>query len=460
MAEHEFGAEFNEAERDQDVISENKEIAQPRAATAQDVEEIREYLRTRQAKRRVIKTTRTQQGQELDWVEPASQTPDGRIAARPPGDGESNLFGGGSPNDHTRWPQTPAQFELEVDPAPRGPRGTVPLVRRGPSRLRTTGNLQDFLSKHGRRTHLMRLNDKVEVPVPADNSTHVYAYSQQSGTCYGGEGNINVWSPYIQWSDEMTLGQISMARGAGGGFQTVEAGWQKLPNLYGDWKAHLFVFYTTNGYGPSGDNLGGYNEDVDGWVQVSPTIFPEALVSARTYQGPQAYINVKFQLSQGNWWLRVKGQWIGYYPASLFQFFGLQSQAAGAAFFGEVADSSSHAGTTDTRHGKRALPVGRVSEGRLHESTRRADFTDGHHVEVQPADHLCDESVVLWDSAEFRQHRQLGAVTSIGEERVRARDASSLPPVKLDVLGKDETSSSTRSGGDRCSSRRAASTAA
>ena len=129
---------------DQDVISENKEIAQPRAATAQDVEEIREYLRTRQAKRRVIKTTRTQQGQELDWVEPASQTPDGRVAARPPGDGESNLFGGGSPNDHTRWPQTPAQFELEVNPAPRGPRGTVPLVRRGPSRLRTTGNLQDL----------------------------------------------------------------------------------------------------------------------------------------------------------------------------------------------------------------------------------------------------------------------------------------------------------------------------
>ena len=37
---------------------------------------------------------------------------------------------------------------------------------------------------------------------------------------------------------------------------------------------------------------------------------------------------------------------------------------------------------------------------------------------------------------------------------------TSLPPVKLNVLGKDETSSSTRSGGDRCSSRRAASTAA
>ena len=132
----------------------------------------------------------------------------------------------------------------------------------------------------------MRLNDKVEVPVPADNSTHVYAYSQQSGTCYGGEGNINVWSPYIQWSDEMTLGQISMARGAGGGFQTVEPAGRNSRTYTATGRLTCLSSIQRIGYGPSGDNLGGYNEDVDGWVQVSPTIFPEALVSASTLSRP------------------------------------------------------------------------------------------------------------------------------------------------------------------------------
>jgi hypothetical protein len=353
----ELNGELNVAEKDADVASENRDIRQVRAPEAlkRRTEEIQEYLRARQAARRVVTTTRTQQGQELDWIDVASQAPGGRVAEPPSEDSESNPYAQNSPDDYSRWTHSHAQFELERDPTARGPQGTVPIVRRS-LRVRPTGTLQEFLSKHGRPTFLMRLNDDVEIPMPSDNSKHVYAYSNQSVTCYGGEGNINVWSPYIQWSDEMTLGQIAVSRGAGWGFQTVEAGWQRLPNLYGDWKVHLFVFYTTNGYLSSGDKLGGYNQDVDGWVQVSPTIFPEALMSVSSYLGPQAYINVKVQLSNGNWWVRVKGTWIGYYPATLFQFFGLQSQASSLAWFGEVADSSNHPGTTSTDMGSGHFP--------------------------------------------------------------------------------------------------------
>jgi Neprosin len=351
--------ERNDKEADQDVISENQDLDETRSPEIRDrnVEEIHEYLRARQAERAVVATTRTKRGQEIDWIDPASQTPDGRIADPPSEDGAPSFYDGRTPDDHQRWPHTPVQFELEVDEAARGPKGTVPLLRETIPAIRPVGTLEDFLSKHGRPTRLMRLNDHVEIPVPADTSKHVYAFTAQTMTCYGGEGNINIWAPYIQWSDEMTLGQIAMQRGTGYNHQTVEAGWQKLPNLYGDWNVHFFVFYTTNGYNYYGDGLGGYNEKVKGWVQVSPTIHPGTLpLSVSSYLGPQTYLNLKFQLSVGNWWLRVAGYWIGYYPATLFQSYGLLSQADNLEWFGEVADSKNHPGTTATDMGSGHFP--------------------------------------------------------------------------------------------------------
>jgi len=352
------GPEYNEEEKDTDVASENEQIAQERSPEKlrEHLEEIREYLLARQAARPVVKTTQTRLGQELDWIEPESQTPDGRIAEPPSDDGTRDLYARDVPDDNARWPQRLAQFELDDDHEARGPAGTVPVLRRNISEIRPQGTLQDFLSKHGRPTHLMRLTDQIEIPVPADNSSHVYARSDQVATCYGGEGNINVWYPYIQWSDELTLGQLSVTRGIGYLQQTVEAGWQKQPNLYGDWKTHLFIYYTTNGYNYFGDYLGGYNRDVAGWVQVSPTIFPGSLLSVSSFLGPQLDINLKYQLYQGRWWLRVNGNWIGYYPASLFQSFGLLWQADRLAWFGEVADSKNHAGTTGTDMGSGHFP--------------------------------------------------------------------------------------------------------
>src|SRR5262249_61553072 len=135
----------------------------------------------------------------------------------------------------------------------------------------------------------------------------------------------------------------ALARGSGGSKQTVEAGHQEYKDRYGDWVPHLFIYYTTNGYTSSGDNIGGYNQDVDGWVQYSPYIYPEALSSPLSSSGGTQYImNLKWQLWAGNWWLRVNGRWIGYYPASLFATFGLRNEAEKTAWYGEVVDSAGH----------------------------------------------------------------------------------------------------------------------
>src|SRR4029453_672013 len=160
---------------------------------------------------------------------------------------------------------------------------------------------------------------------------------------------LSAFDPYLQWSDEFSLLQLAVVRGSGSGKQTLELGWQEYRDLYGDWVPHLFVYYTTNGYSSNGDNVGGYNQDVDGWVQYSSSIFPQARFSPMSTRGGTQYkLVLKVQLYNGNWWVRCNGEWIGYYPASLYSTSGLRSQAAKIAWYGEVVDSSSHSGNTYT----------------------------------------------------------------------------------------------------------------
>jgi hypothetical protein len=200
-------------------------------------------------------------------------------------------------------------------------------------------------------------DDPRDFAYPEDGTVHKYAYSAQYVTCYGGEGNISAWDPYLEWSNEFSLGQVALARGSGNGKQTIEAGHQEFRDLYGDWVPHLFIFYTTNGYTSSGDNKGGYNRDVDGWVQYSSKIYPEAKSTpVSQFGGTQYVMQLKWQLWEGNWWLRVNGSWIGYYPASLFSTSGLRSQADKIAWYGEIVDAGSHAGTTATDMGNGHWP--------------------------------------------------------------------------------------------------------
>lgn len=315
-------------------------------------EAVRTYLESRQQKLKVVKTTTTRKGQVLDWIPIESQTSDHQIASPPPTESTDFLY-----SQDVSQPTQLVTFELEQQQESRGPAGTIPILRRDVQQLRPVSSQQDFLSKHGGPTYLLRINDNDEIAIAATASKHWYAYSAQYETCYGGEGHINAWSPYVQWSNEFSLGQIALARGSGNGKQTIEAGWQTYKQLYGDWEPHLFIFYTTNGYSQSGDNLGGYNQDVDGWVQYSNTLYPGALSSpVSTLGGTQYDMFVKFQLYQGNWWLKINNIWMGYYPASLFNAAGLQSQASKIAWYGEVVDAASDPDMTRTDMGSGHWP--------------------------------------------------------------------------------------------------------
>jgi hypothetical protein len=318
---------------------------------------IREYLTVRQARLDVKATTRTPRGQTIDWVPVESLTADGTVADPPEDDGIDLAFLTEPADGRELRRGELMRFELEDDGVERGPEGTVPIARRDITALHSGRPLQDFLSKHGRAAVLRPDGLGAEVALPEDGSVHKYAYSAQWVTNYGCEGNINAWDPYLEWSDEFSLGQCAVARGSGSSKQTIEAGHQEFRDLYGDWVPHLFVFYTTNGYTEQGDNEGGYNQDVDGWVQYSGSIYPEALSSPlSTFGGAQFIMNLKWQLWQGNWWLRCNGNWIGYYPASLFSTTGLRNEAEKVAWYGEIVDSGDHAGTTETDMGNGHWP--------------------------------------------------------------------------------------------------------
>lgn len=323
----------------------------PKIDKKQIREELYEYFKARRNRLDVVKTTRTTHGQTLDWIPIESQIGRGEKIASPPS--ESVPFKG------TTGPRgaKAVRFELEDAKIDRGPEGTVPIPRRNLRWLRADKLLSNHLRKHGHRSYPMYINDRDSVEVPADASGHEYAYSSQWVTCYGADGNLAAFDPYCHRADEFSLLQVALTRGSGSSKQTIEGGWQQYRDLYGDWVPHLFVFYTTNGYTSSGDNKGGYNRDVDGWVQYSNVVYPEAISSPNSTRGGAQYImQIKYQLYKGNWWFRCNGRWIGYYPASLFNSSGLRNKAEKVAFYGEVVDSGKDSISTWTDMGSGYWP--------------------------------------------------------------------------------------------------------
>jgi hypothetical protein len=313
-------------------------------AAAERLEEIRQHHLDLYAKRDVITQTATAAGDRLDWVPVESQV-DG-APAEPP-----------SLDDTGHDPERPTLAAARTLLAPeveQGPPGTVPVLRKNVDELRPVGTLQDYLAKGPYRRQFTPPDDPHP---PAIGAQHKYAHAYQFVTNYGTEGYINTWKPYVQWSNEFSLGQLWTVGGSGAALQTLEVGAQTYKDIYGDWEPHLFIYYTTNAYSQSGDNLGGYNTDVKGWVQVGTSSFPGMRVAESVAGGDQYDLLIKVQLYQGNWWVRIGAEWMGYYPASVYNDTGLRSTADQVDWGGEIVDDSdSHPEPTSTAMGSGAFP--------------------------------------------------------------------------------------------------------
>jgi hypothetical protein len=332
----------------ENVSRKKRKIKIPINDVKSNKKEIIAHFEKKQIRHKILRTTRTPSGQVLDWIDINSQV-DGKIATPPP---EPELLG----LVRGKYKHTLTKFELDDPDVERGPAGTVPILRKDLKHISFKKPLRRFLSKSGRKTYPLRISDQDEVEMPVDGG-HDYAYTSQFVDCFGGESNLSAYDPYTNWSDEFSLLQIAMARGSGKQKQTVEGGWQEYKDIYGDWVPHLFVYYTTNGYSNDDDNQGGYNRDVDGWVQYSDSVYPGAVSSPNSTRGGAQFImQIKYQLWQGNWWFCCNGKWLGYYPGNLFNASGLQNKAEKMALYGEIVDSDDHSGETNTDMGSGYWP--------------------------------------------------------------------------------------------------------
>ena len=64
---------------------------------------------------------------------------------------------------------------------------------------------------------------------------------------YGAKASINVWAPQVSTASEFSLSQIWVIAGSfGNDLNTIEAGWQVSPQLYGDNAPRFFTYWTVS----------------------------------------------------------------------------------------------------------------------------------------------------------------------------------------------------------------------
>ena len=188
-------------------------------------------------------------------------------------------------------------------------------------------------------------------------SLHQYANSYHSGDNWGAQSTLNVWSPYTERSNEFSLSQISVTRGSGGNFETVETGWQKYRQLYSDYRPRLFIYFTPDNYGAGGC----YNLTCSAFVQVNNSVYIGGgftNISSHPHPSTAWEFTIRWQRhgETGDWWLKYGNTWVGYYPAKLFDNSGLSPKGDKVHFFGEITDKRSDGRHTRTDMGSGHFP--------------------------------------------------------------------------------------------------------
>jgi len=227
------------------------------------------------------------------------------------------------------------------------PERTAPMGRLTMDTLKRFRTLDDFLRKEG--------NIRKPIGGGSGSAPHEWAHASRGVSNWGGESIFNLFSPYVQKEDEFSLSQMWITRGGGSNLQTVEGGWQVYEDLYGDWRAHLFIYFTPDNYGSGGC----YNTSCTGFVQVANTVYLGGGFTNYSVRGGEQW---EFKLlwykdgTNGHWWLKYGDTWVGYYPRSLFNANGLRDAADNVDFGGEIVNTKPDGQHTRTDMGSGHWP--------------------------------------------------------------------------------------------------------
>ncbi|KAG1359698.1 Histidinol-phosphate aminotransferase [Cocos nucifera] len=229
------------------------------------------------------------------------------------------------------------------------PKGTVPIRRSSVDDVLRARSLYHY----GKKQQGVPLAGKVDAPdvVSGNGHEHAIAYTGNTQEIYGAKATINVWDPSVQMSNEFSLSQIWVLSGSfdGSDLNSIEAGWQVSPELYGDSSPRLFTYWTSDAYQATGC----YNLLCSGFVQTNSRIAIGAAISpVSSYGGGQYDITILIWKDPklGNWWMSFgDNMLVGYWPAELFTH--LSDHATMVEWGGEVVNMRPNGGHTSTQMG-------------------------------------------------------------------------------------------------------------
>ncbi|KAK3164520.1 hypothetical protein QOZ80_1AG0020360 [Eleusine coracana subsp. coracana] len=220
------------------------------------------------------------------------------------------------------------------------PDGSVPIRRTTEADILRASSVRRF----GRASPARVRRDSV-------SGGHEHAVGYVAGDeYYGAKASINVWAPKVSTPSEFSLSQIWVIAGSfGNDLNTIEAGWQVSPQLYGDNSPRFFTYWTTDAY----QTTGCYNLLCSGFIQTNSRIAMGAAISPTSaYNGGQFDISLLIwkDPNHGNWWLEFgNGELVGYWPSLLFSH--LASHASMVQFGGEVVNTRASGSHTATQMG-------------------------------------------------------------------------------------------------------------
>nr|KAJ0200108.1 hypothetical protein LSAT_V11C600319190 [Lactuca sativa] len=126
--------------------------------------------------------------------------------------------------------------------------GTIPIRRTKEDDVMRASSVK----RYGKKQH-KSIPKPRNLPKSADlgldnESGHQHAIAYVEGDkYYGAKATMNVWEPKIQQSNEFSLSQIWILGGSfGQDLNSIEAGWQVSPDLYGDNNTRLFTYWTVS----------------------------------------------------------------------------------------------------------------------------------------------------------------------------------------------------------------------
>ncbi|KAF3437475.1 hypothetical protein FNV43_RR20228 [Rhamnella rubrinervis] len=243
------------------------------------------------------------------------------------------------PKGHEKTETAAESFQLWTDSGESCPEGTIPIRRTTEKDILRASSIRRF----GRKPRSVRRD--------STGNGHEHAVLFSNGEqYYGAKASINVWTPRVTDQYEFSLSQIWVISGSfGHDLNTIEAGWQVSPELYGDNYPRFFTYWTTDAYQATGC----YNLLCSGFVQTNNRIAIGAAISPRSsFRGRQFDIGLMVwkDPKHGHWWLEFgSGLLVGYWPDFLFSH--LRSHASMVQFGGEIVNRRSSGIHTSTQMG-------------------------------------------------------------------------------------------------------------